>query len=122
MALEDHLQTLKDIKGYMASGIMSFTGEMFAHDSSDADFDLALVGATFNDIFRSAEEASTKIGLDYADEMTIETPRGDILMFSSGPNAKIRFHLIGVLSQDGNKALMNMQMKKLVAPIEAELS
>ncbi|MDI6800111.1 MAG: hypothetical protein QMD53_05525 [Actinomycetota bacterium] len=54
--------------------------------------------------------------------LRVETPKGDIAMFSSGPNAKVRFHLIGALSQDGNKALMNMQMKKLLEPIEAELS
>ncbi len=122
MSLEEHLMGLKDIKGYMASGVMSFTGEMLANDSADVTLDLALVGATFNDIFRSAHEASSKIGLDYANEMTIETPKGNVIMFCSGVDAKVHFHLIGVVSHEGNEALMNMQMKRLIEPILNELA
>ncbi len=122
MNLEDHLMSLRDIKGYMASGILSTNGEMLARDSADPAFDLALVGATFTDIFSSAQEASNKIGLDSTREMSIETPKGNVMMFCSGPDSSAKFRLIGVVSHQGNEALMNMQMKRLMQPIESELS
>lgn len=121
MSLESHLQTLKEVKGYKASGIMNFTGEMLLSDSSDPNVDLGLVGATFNDIFRSAHEASKKIGLDVCNELVIYTPNGIIVMRCSGVNSKTHFHLISVLANDGNQALMKMQIEKLVPAIMAEL-
>jgi len=122
MALEAHLQALKEIKGYKAAGIMNFTGEMLASDSTDASIDLGIVGATFNDIFRSAHEASKKIGLEACRETAIATPKGVIVMRCSGVDAKAHFHLIGIMSADGNQALMKMQIEKLVPAIMAELA
>ncbi|MDI6800110.1 MAG: hypothetical protein QMD53_05520 [Actinomycetota bacterium] len=122
MALENHLMSLRDIKGYMASAVISNRGDMLAQDSIDSSFNLALVGATFTDIFNSAHEASSKIGLDSAREMTIETPKGNVLMFCSGPVCATNFRLIGVVSHDGNEALMDMQMKRLLEPIATELA
>ena len=121
MALESHLQALKEIKGFKAAGIMNFTGEMLAYDSTDPNIDLSLVGATFNDIFRSAHEASKKIGLDACKETVIATPKGVIVMRCSGTEAKSHFHLIGILAQDGNQALMKMQIDKLVPAVMAEI-
>lgn len=89
MALESYLQGLKEIKGYKASGIMNYTGEMLVSDTADTNIDLDIVGATFNDIFRSAHEASRKIGLDTCKETVINTPKGVIIMRCSGSTQKV---------------------------------
>ncbi len=122
MALESYLQQLKEIKGYKAAGIMNFTGEMLAYDSEDRQIDLGVVGATFNDIFRSAHEASKKIGLDACKEQVISTPKGVVVMRCSGTDAPAHFHVIGVLSSDGNQALMKMQIEKMVPGVMTELA
>ncbi|MBI5640608.1 MAG: response regulator [Nitrospirae bacterium] len=122
MALEHHLQGLKEIKGYKASGVMNYTGEMLASDSIDPNIDLTLVGATFNDIFRSAHEASKKIGLEACKETVISTPKGIVVLRCSGVDAKSHFHLIGIMASDGNQALMKMQVEKMVSPIMDELA
>ena len=122
MALEKHIQALKEIKGYKAGGIMNFTGEMLASDSDDPNIDLTLVGATFNDIFRSAHEASKKIGLEACKEAVISTPKGLVVMRCSGVDSKVHFHLIGIMAADGNQALMKMQIEKMVPPVMEELA
>ncbi len=122
MALEKYLESLKEIKGYKAAGIMNFTGEMLVCDTDDPNIDLGIVGATFNDIFRSAHEASRKIGLDSCKETVINTPKGVVIMRCSGVDAPVHFHLISILAADGNQALMKMQIEKLVAPIMQELA
>lgn len=121
MALEQHLEALKEIKGYKASGIMTFTGEMLAHHSSDNTIDLNMVGAVFNDIFRAAHEASKKIGLDACRETSINTPKGTIIMRCSGTDAKVHFHTIGIMASDGNQALLKMQMEKLMPAMMQDL-
>jgi len=122
MALENYLKDFKEIKGYKAAGIMNFTGEMLAYDSVDKNIDLGIVGATFNDIFRSAHEASEKIGLDACRETVINTPKGVICMRCSGVDSKAHFHQIGILASDGNQALMKMQMEKVEPQIMNELA
>lgn len=121
MAIETHLQSLRDIRGYRASAVMNFTGEVLVADSADQGVDLALVGATFNDIFRSAHEASRKIGLDATRETVIKTPKGLIVMACSGTEAKIHFHVIAVLGEDGNQALLKMRLDAMLPKILTEL-
>lgn len=122
MALETFLKELKSVNGYKAAGIMNFTGEMLASNSTDPNIDLGLVGATFNDIFRSAHEASEKIGLKACTETVIYTPMGIIMILCSGVEAKTHFHVIGILSANGNQALMKMQLEKMMPRIMEEIT
>lgn len=122
MALESHLQDFRDIKGYLASGIMDFTGETLVTDSVSNQVDLEATGAVFNDIFRSAHEASGKIGLDACTKLTLTTPKGLIVMQCSGVDAASHLHFIVVLEQDGNQALARKTLEKIVPHVVAEMS
>ena len=122
MAIDALLNDLKSIKGYMAAAIMNFTGEMLASDSTSGNIDLDVVGATFNDIFRSAHEAAGKVGFSAATEMVILTPNGVIVMLCTGVNADVHLHMVTVLSKDGNQALAKMTMEKIGPKAMAELA
>lgn len=122
MAIDALLSDLKGIKGYKASAIMNFTGEIIASDSVSGDVDLEVVGATFNDIFRSAHEAAGKVGFTAANELVIITPNGIIIMLCTGVNADFHLHLVTVMSKDGNQALAKMTMEKMGPAAMAELA
>ena len=121
MAIDSHFADLKSIKGYLAAGVMQFTGELLASDAASTSIDLGLVGATFNDIFRSAHEVCEKIGLEAAKEMVIHTPKGVVIMLCTGVNSKAHVHLITILAADGNQALAKMQMGKIGPALVEEL-
>lgn len=121
-SLEGCLTRLQNVKGYMASAIMTFRGELLASHSSAAKIDLQVVAKTFNDIFRTAHEASEKIGLGACLEIVISTPKGTIIMHCSGVDALIHFHLLGIISADGSLALAKMELERMKTPILAELS
>jgi CheY-like chemotaxis protein/predicted regulator of Ras-like GTPase activity (Roadblock/LC7/MglB family) len=122
MALESHLQDFREIKGYVASGIMDFTGEILASHSANPKVDLAAVGAVFNDIFRSAHEASSKIGMVACRNMVLNTPRGIIVMECSGVDAARHIHMITVLEEGGNQALVKVTIGKVLPKIVADLT
>lgn len=122
MALETYLEELKKINGFQAAGIMGYTGELLASYSSVEGIDLAMVGATFNDIFRSAHEVCEKIGLEATRELVLITPKGTIVMLCTGVKSKVHAHLITILSSDGNQALAKMTMQKISSPIMDELA
>lgn len=122
MALEGYLDRFKKINGYKASAIMNFTGEILAQDTNDQNIDLALVGPTFNEIFRTAHEASEKIGLDACREAAISTAKGIIIMRCSGVKAKAHYHVVAIISADGNQALAKMEMAKMIPLLMEELA
>ena len=107
------LERVRGLKGYKAAAIMTFTGELLASDTVDANIDLDVVGTTFNDIFRSAHEASSKIGLEACQETVITTPEGFVIMRCSGSEAEIHFHLMVFLGVGGNPAMAKMELSRL---------
>ncbi|MBU0675933.1 MAG: hypothetical protein KJ950_14955 [Proteobacteria bacterium] len=120
--LESYLSQLGKTNGFKAAGIMTHSGEILAGESNDPNIDLYRVGTTFNNIFRTAHEASEKIGLESCLELSIKTPKGIIIMRCSGVNAPIHFHLIAILSSMGNQALAKLELEKLIPQIMASLT
>jgi predicted regulator of Ras-like GTPase activity (Roadblock/LC7/MglB family) len=122
MALEQILEEFKGIKGYLAVGIMEYTGDLLAFHEAEKSVNLAVTGAVFNDIFRGAHEASTKAGLDACRQMTIATPKGLVVMECSGAQAAVHLHMITVLQADGNQALARMTMDKAIKAAKDSMS
>lgn len=112
-ALGELLARVKAQKGYKAAAIMTYTGELLAHDTVDVNIDLDKVGVVFNNIFRSAHDASSKIGLDACLESTIMTPEGAIIMHCSGIDAPIHFHIMVITSVDGNLPMVKMELNRI---------
>ena len=112
--LGELLKPLCRIKGYKAAIILTHSGEILARDTVEEGFNLQEIGHVFNNIFKAAHEASEKIGLMACLETTIRTPNGIIIMKCSGVDALAHFHLITVLSSDGNQALARMELEKAV--------
>lgn len=120
--LESMFTNLRCIKGYKTAALMNFSGEILLADVLDAaTYDLENIGPVFNDVFRSAEEAAQRVGLNACIELVIKTPSGLVVMSCSGMSASVHFHLIALLDKDGNQALTKMQMAKLVPLILQEL-
>jgi len=121
MDLESHLKDLRSIKGYMASNIMSWTGEAVAADTADPSRDPHMLAMVCNDIFNSAHECMEKLNPnDECLETIIHTRIASILMFCSGRAAKAHIHVSCILTKDGNTALAKMQIEKIankVAPL-----
>lgn len=122
MALESYLEEFKSIKGYISAGIMDYTGEILASHTASDRVDLVSTGAIFNDIFRSAHEASRKIGLDACRNMAIATPKGIVVMECSGAEKQPHVHMLVVLEESGNQALAKVNIAKVLPKIVAELS
>ena len=108
------LTKLRSIKGYKGAGIMDFTGETIASDCLDAHIDIPSVGALFNDVFRSAQETAENLGVQTCTELVLKTNDCIIILYASGLESAVPFHLIAVLDKDGNQALTRMQLSKIV--------
>ncbi|NDY41617.1 response regulator [Dissulfurirhabdus thermomarina] len=119
---ESLLEELRTVKGYVASAILSFTGELLVGHTFDKHLDLGLIGATLNDVFRSTDDACGRIGFETCETAAYTTPGGVLLMCGSAPGAEVRFHLMAVLKPDGNQALMKIKLRNLLPVITNMLS
>ena len=121
--LKKFINDLRKVGGYKASGVLTFKGRILARDSVDPKIDLDTVGATFNDLFQQAHEASENVGLEACYETAINTPKGIIIIRCSGPDALAHFHLIVVLGgADANLSLVKHELDKFLAVVMQELA
>ncbi len=121
MDLQKYVNELKGIRGYLAAGVMHYTGDLLVGDASGG-IDLGLVSATFNDIFRQAHDVCLKIGLEAMRELVLYTPKGIVVMLCTGGSDNAHVHMITILSNDGNQALAKMTMERLAPLIVKDLT
>ncbi len=121
-ALAVHLSELRDVKGYLASAIMTFNDATLATHTTVGGINLEATGVVFNDIFRNAHEAARKIGLETCKNMVITTPKGIIVMECSGVESAAHIHFIVILEAGGNQSLVRMNLQKAVPAAVKELS
>ena len=113
---------LRQAKDYKACGVLTFQGRILVRDSLDPKIDLDVVGATFNDIFEQAHDASERVGLEACYETSINTPKGIILIRCSGIDAQAHFHLIVILGAEANLSLVRHELDKFLAMVMTELA
>jgi CheY-like chemotaxis protein/predicted regulator of Ras-like GTPase activity (Roadblock/LC7/MglB family) len=122
MSLDNFLNEFKSIKGYVASGVMDYTGELLAAHSTSDKVALEATGAVFNDIFRGAHEAAGKIGFKVCQKMVLTTPNGLIVMECSGVESAAHLHFIVILEEGGNQALVKVTLDKIVPQVVKAMS
>lgn len=119
--LESTLVDLRDIRGYLGSGVLDATGDLLAADSVDG-VDIALMGALYTDLLRSADEASRRLGMAGCNSTTLHTDQGVVVLRRVERVEYPPVYLIGVVKPDGNPALLRMQLDQLAPRVLARLA
>ncbi len=114
MRFENLLDDVQAVNGYRASGVMTHTGDMLVQHAADGNIDLVYVGALLNDLFRSAHQANTSLGFQECSQMSMRSASGSVLMCCSGSQASTHLHAIAVLEPDGNRALAERLLERML--------
>ena len=122
MAIEELFADIRTTNGYLAGGLMTFTGDLIYAQSNDATIDVEVVGATLNDIFRNAHAASIQLTGNPCRELIIQTPAVHIIMNCSGVDSLAHVHSIVVVKSDGNRTLMELHVKKMLPKAMEEVA
>ena len=99
MNLESLLEELQGLSGYLGSGLFTYTGDLLGSHSTQASLDLAMTGASFNDVFRQAHTIAHDLGLEACTEMVVTAPLGVVLMKCSGLDAAAHIHAMSSCSR-----------------------
>ncbi|MFP4477080.1 MAG: response regulator [Desulfatibacillaceae bacterium] len=120
-SLEQLLHGLTKVKGYRTSAIVSGSGEVLAMDGDPGSLDMAALCAAFNDVMEQARNAAGSTGLDGCRHAAFTTPAG-VVMLTAPEVQSPAFHVLALLTAEGNQALARIRMEKLLPAIQAEVA
>jgi hypothetical protein len=114
MALEELLQDLTKLHGYLGSAILNANGEVVVSDSASAALDFGTLTRTLSDILTGMHEAAAAVGFRKGHEIAVQTGGGVLLLHCNGGAGQAHMHVICLLRPEGNQALAKMALHKIV--------
>jgi len=129
MAIQDALQQLMQVEGYLASAVFSPTGEPLATHTANANFNMAEVGVLANNTLLNAQKASLEMGAGRGQLIHIEADRAHILArcvnegkdpVKSEPG-KAHYHMILLLANDNAIGMAKLRLNQVAESMAPEL-
>lgn len=122
MNLELLLKDLRSVKGFIAAGIATATGEALAGDSTDPDVDVGATVALTNDVMSHAHDVARTFGATHCEETLIKSTNMMVLIRATGPATKVNLHIGCALTADANVALARMMLEKVAVKVVEALA
>ena len=119
--LEDTLNKLRDIDGFMAAGVFTPNGELAAQVST-ANLKLEEIGSLANDVLLKAQKATDIMNVGRGQIVHIEAPKAHVIArclneadnFSESQTGKAHIHMIMLLSKDANLAMGKLKLESII--------
>lgn len=119
--LEETLNKLRDVEGFMAIGVFTPNGEMAAQVTT-ANLKLAEIGSLANDVLLKAQKATDVMNVGRGQVVHIEAPKAHVIArclneaddFSQTQAGKAHIHLILLLSKDANLAMGKIKLESII--------
>ncbi len=119
--LEEILEKMRDIEGFMAVGVFTPNGEMAAQVTT-TNLKLAEIGSLANDVLLKAQKATDVMNVGRGQVVHIEAPKAHVIArclneaddFSQTQSGKAHIHLIMLLSRDANLAMGKIKLEAII--------
>jgi CheY-like chemotaxis protein len=126
--MEEVMQKLKDVSGFLAVGAFSPQGEMLGSVAS-AGMNLGELGALANDVLLKAQKSTDIMGVGRGNMVHITAPKANILVrclnentdFSANEPGRAHVHMVLILEAEGNLAMGKMQLEKVIQELAAQV-
>jgi hypothetical protein len=110
------INELTEIRGYKASAIMTYDGELLYSNTTDLvnGYDLTVLLEVFNSLFGHACGLSEKSGFVSCNEMALRNGGEIVVIRCSGKDCLVGIRLLVLIEELGNVALMQRQLGSLL--------
>lgn len=128
MAIKDHLSQLETVEGFQAVAIFNPQGELLeAIAKSRAS--IKTIGVFANNVLLNAQKATEQMGLGRGKVLEIHSPQAHLIMrclneatdFAVTKEGKVHIHAVVVMDPEGNIAMAELVLEKVIAAIAEEL-
>ena len=110
-------ETVSNVDGAVGAGLVGLDGIVVDQVSNRADFDMAVAGAEYATIVKSARKASEEFGIGTTNEIMISTEKTTMLMMTIGK----QYFVALAMNLDGNQGRGRLELKKAISKVEKEL-
>lgn len=122
--LEDTLNKLVDVDGFLAAGIFSPNGELVAQVNK-SDLKLLEIGSIANDVLLKAQKATDVMAVGRGNAVHIEAPKAHVIArclnentdFSITEAGKAHIHMVLMLDRDCNLAMGKIKLESIIAEV-----
>lgn len=122
---ESIMKNLQSIKGFMGASIYNYTEERLACNTQRLPGNTEETFATFNDICINSHKVSKNLKLGTTKIMEIQTLKGKVIKVIRGcssKDARVHLHIYAMFSDDGNVALGEKIINKMLPQVVGSLS
>lgn len=120
MPIAKILNYLKDVKGYLGSGVFTPQGEMLEGSADISGIHFEEAGSLIHDTLKDSKDMVKQIGFGNLDMSQLYTDMG-IIFAVCHQDDKQHFHTILVIKNDGNVAMAKMKLLKAVQALKEVL-
>ena len=110
MTLDELINALSVIDGYITAAIINANGKVLFADTSLSELDLSILNENLNHIFHPNQE-KPKNGVT---KSIVTTANSLNLIACLGSDAPVHLHFIVMLELDGNLAAMKIALEKVI--------
>lgn len=122
--LEDTLNKMVDVDGFLAVGIFSPNGELVAQVNK-SDMKLAEIGSIANDVLLKAQKATEVMAVGLGNVVHVQAPKAHVIArclnentdFTNTEAGKAHIHMVLMLDADGNLAMGKMKLESVIAEV-----
>ncbi len=119
MAIGEKLDMLKEINGYLGSGVFTPQGEMLEGTSDISGIRFEEAGSLIHDALKDSKSMADHIGFGNLNLLQLYTQLG--IVFAKCYNqGNLHFHTILVIKNDGNIAMARLKLNKVVDALISE--
>ena len=119
--LDEALNKMRDIEGFMAIGVFTPNGEMAAQVSV-SNLKLAEIGSLANDVLLKAQKATDVMNVGRGQVVHIEAPKAHVIArclneaddFSQNQAGKAHIHLVLLMAKDANLAMGKIKLESII--------
>jgi DNA-binding response OmpR family regulator/predicted regulator of Ras-like GTPase activity (Roadblock/LC7/MglB family) len=120
-ALDETMEKLAEVEGFMAVGIFTPNGEMAAQ-LNKSGLKLDEIGSLANDVLLKAQKATDMMDVGRGQLVHVEAPKAHIIArclnentdFSESEAGKAHMHMVLILAKDGNLAMAKMKLASII--------
>ena len=119
--VEETLNKLRDIEGFMAVGVFTPNGELAA-EVNTSNLKLAEIGSLANDVLLKAQKATDVMNVGRGQVVHVEAPKAHVIArclneaddFSQSQAGKAHIHLVMLLAKDANLAMGKIKLESII--------
>ena len=122
--LEEILDKLSDVDGFMAAGVFTPNGEIAAQVNK-ANVKIAEIGSIANDVLLKAQKATDVMDVGRGNVVHVEAPKAHVIArclnentdFSQTESGKVHVHMVLMMDRDANLAMGKMKLEAIIGEV-----